>query len=314
MIESDKKEKGVPMSKFLVAGILQRETIIKVNELPIKYQPVTDNLKSIHSSIGGDAYNEAIALKWLGNSVDFFSVIGTDDPPSIINPQSSDIHIDTDFILPIASDTPAAVIFCDKTRKQQIFEDIKDLRDCEYDLKPFLDELPTADMVVFSNANFCRPLLQAAVNGGKKIALNIRNFKHETECYNRFFLENADILYLSDDNLDEDPYDFLKYIVSEYHPDVVILGQGADGVIIYSSKTDTYAHFNSVKTNEIVNTVGAGNALFSCFLHYYNKTGDASYSIKNAILFASYKIGFMGTSNGFMTEKQIEDWRELIWK
>lgn len=302
------------MSKFLVAGILQRETIIKVDKLPIKYQPLTDTFRSIHTSVGGDAYNEAIALKWLGNTVDFFSMIGNDEDPSIINPKTSEVHLSTEFILPNVAETPAAVIFYDKNRKQQIFEDIKDMRDCKYDLDLFTKELPTADMVVLANANFCRPLLYAASEGGKKIALNIRNFIYETERYNEDFLSKSDIIYLSDDNLKEDPYTFVKYFAEKYNPEIVILGQGQNGLLIYSRNAETYVHYNTVKTNEIVNTVGAGNALFSCFLHYYNKTGDAAFSIKNALLFASYKIGFIGTSNGFMTEKQIEDWRELIWK
>ena len=127
-------------------------------------------------------------------------------------------------------------------------------------------------------------------------------------------MENADILYLSDDDVEEDPYDFSKYIVGKYDPEILILGQGAEGLIIYSKADGSYLHYNPVKTNEIVNTVGAGNALFSCFLHYYNKTGDSTLAIKNALLFASYKIGFVGTSNGFMTEEQIETWHSLIWK
>ena len=71
--------------------------------------------------------------------------------------------------------------------------------------------------------------------------------------------------------------------------------------------------YRPVKTNEIVNTIGAGNALFSSFMHYYVKTKNAKEAIKNALLFASYKIGFVGTSNGFMTEEQIEQWKKLIW-
>ena len=302
------------MSKFLVSGILQRETIVKIDTLPIEYQPVTDTFGSIHSGIGGDSYNEAIALKWLGNDVNFFTMIGSEENSSILNSNNNDIVLNTDFVLPKLYATPAAVIFYDKSRKQQIFEDIKDSRSIEYDLDLFKAQLPGAEMLITANANFCRPLLQAALEDGKNIAVNIRKFKYETEQYNKFFLENADYLYLSDDNLAEDPYDFVKYIAEKYHPEIIILGQGADGLLIYSEKEGTYAHFNSVKTNEIVNTVGAGNALFSCFLHYYNKTGDHNFSIKNALLFASYKIGFMGTSNGFMTEKEIEDWRSLIWK
>ena len=36
-------------------------------------------------------------------------------------------------------------------------------------------------------------------------------------------------------------------------------------------------------------------------------------AIKNALLFSSYKIGYMGTSNGFMTTEQLAQWRNLIW-
>lgn len=302
------------MSKFLVAGILQRETIIKVPSLPLSYAPVTDTPWSMHYGVGGDSYNEAIALKWLDNEVDFFSMIGENDNPAIINTNNNDIHINPDFILPILKETPYATIFYDEKRNQQLFEDIKDCREAEYDLDLFKKRLSAADMVVLANANFCRPLLKASISAGKKIAVNIRRFDKRTEQYNTDFLENANILYLSDDNLDEDPIDFVKYITKKYNPEIVILGQGAKGLIVYDRSKGTYVHLNPVKTNEIVNTVGAGNALFSCFLHYYNKTGDATFAIKNALLFASYKIGFVGTSNGFMTEKQIEDWRDLIWK
>ena len=302
------------MSKFLVAGILQREAIVKIESLPLKFQAVTDIPNSVHYGVGGDSYNEAIALKWLGDDVDFFTMIGMNDDPSIVNSNANDITLTTDFILPKLNATASAVIFYDKLKQQQIFEDIKDLRETPYDLKLYKKEISTADMCVFANCNFCRPLLEEAKKADKKIAVNIRNFKYETEQYNADFLSNADILYLSDDRLDEDPIDFVKYITEKYSPEVVILGQGAQGVTFFTKKLNTYTYYNSVKTNEVVNTVGAGNALFSCFLHYYNKTSDEIYSIKNALLFASYKIGFVGTSNGFMTEKQIEDWRDLIWK
>ena len=302
------------MSKIIVAGILQQETIVKVDSIPIKHQPVTDIFDSIHTGIGGDAYNEAIAFKWLGDEVDFFSIIGKYDTPSIVNPPSSEVHLNTDYILPKASATPATVVFYDLERNQQIFEDIKNLREIKYDMGLFKQALPGADLVVLANANFCKPMLHAALEAQKKIAVNIRNFKYKTERYNEEYLESADILYLSDDNIDDDPYDFCKYIVEKYKTEILIYGMGAAGVLLYSSKLDTYVLYKPVKTNEIVNTVGAGNALFSCFLHYYNKTGDSTLSIRNALLFASYKIGFIGTSIGFMTEKQIEDWRELIWK
>ena len=82
---------------------------------------------------------------------------------------------------------------------------------------------------------------------------------------------------------------------------------------MFDKSKNLRAHYNTVKTNEVVNTIGAGNALFACFLHYYMETGDSVNAIKNALLFASYKIGYMGTSNGFMTTDQLDQWRNLIW-
>ena len=92
-----------------------------------------------------------------------------------------------------------------------------------------------------------------------------------------------------------------------------MLGQGAEGLILFDREKDIIAHYNTVKTNEVVNTAGAGNALISCFLHFYLETGDSVAAVKNALLFASYKIGYMGTSNGFMTPEQVAQWRNLIW-
>ena len=91
------------------------------------------------------------------------------------------------------------------------------------------------------------------------------------------------------------------------------MGVGENGVIIYTREDNSFIDYKPVQTNEIVNTIGAGNALFSSFLHYYVKTKNPREAIKNALLFASYKIGFVGTSNGFMTEEQIQHWKKLIW-
>jgi ribokinase len=64
-------------------------------------------------------------------------------------------------------------------------------------------------------------------------------------------------------------------------------------------------HFPAIKTREVVNTIGAGDALFSCFIHYYHKTKDPYYSIQLATLFASYKIGENGGAKGFLTEEKL---------
>lgn len=301
------------MSKFLVAGVTQIETIVRVDKIPVSYAPLTSAPDSIYTAMGGDAYNESLALKWLGDDVCFMSIVGRNQDLGMINPVDRKITLSTDYIIPQMNETPTEVVLYDKGRKQQIFEDIKDLRENAYDMNMVTPIIGSCDMLVLANANFCRPFAKQAAEHHKPIAVNIRNYNPEKEKYNTDFLEPAKVLYFSDDTLAEDPYAFIDRIASTYGTDIIILGQGSDGLILYDRTQDLRVHYKTVKTNEVVNTIGAGNALFACFLHYYMENGDSVNAIKNALLFASYKIGYMGTSNGFMTTDQLEQWRNLIW-
>ena len=56
----------------------------------------------------------------------------------------------------------------------------------------------------------------------------------------------------------------------------------------------------------MVNTVGAGDALFSSFIHFYAKGLKPLDCLKRAEVFAAYKIGFDGASVGFIDEKGVE--------
>lgn len=301
------------MSKFLVAGVTQIETIVRVDKIPVSYAPLTSVQDSIYTAMGGDAYNESLALKWLGDDVTFMSIVGRNQDFGLINPPDRRITLSTDYIIPQMQETPTEVVLYDKQRKQQIFEDIKDLRENVYDMNVVTPIAGACDMMVLANANFCRPFAKTAAELGKPIAVNIRSYNPEKEKYNTDFLEPAKVLYFSDDTLTEDPYDFIDRMASTYGTEVIILGQGSEGLILFDKTKDIKAHYKTVKTNEVVNTIGAGNALFACFLHFYMETGDSVNAIKNALLFASYKIGYMGTSNGFMTVDQLEQWRNLIW-
>ena len=301
------------MGKFLVAGVTQIETIVRVDRIPVSYSPLTSVTDSIFTAVGGDAYNESLALKWLGDDVTFMSIVGRNQDLSIINPPDRKITLSTEYIIPQMRETPTEVVLYDKLRKQQIFEDIKDLRENVYDMSMVTPIAEACDMMVLANANFCRPFAKIAAQLKKPIAVNIRSYNPEKEKYNTDFLEPAKVLYFSDDTLAEDPYEFIDRMSATYGTEVIILGQGSGGLILFDKTKNLRVHYKTVKTNEVVNTIGAGNALFACFLPYYLETGDSVNAIKNALLFASYKIGYMGTSNGFMTTDQLDQWRNLIW-
>ncbi|MCR5093858.1 MAG: carbohydrate kinase family protein [Lachnospiraceae bacterium] len=303
------------MNRFLLAGITQIETIVKVNKVPVEYASLTNKPNTIFTDVGGDAYNESLAFKWLGDDVMFLTFFGKNQDISMMNPPHHEISVPTNYVQRTHGDTPLAVIMVDEDRKEQIFEDIKDIRDCVYDRETITKLVPQCDFAVLANANFCRPILEEAVRNHKKIAVNIRNFSERTELYSADFLKAASVLYFSDDDLGgQDPFEFVAGIGEKYGTDVIILGQGSKGLVLYDKKMRLNAHYNTVKINEVVNAVGAGNALYSCFLHYYAEDGDSVNAIKMALLFASYKIGYMGTSMGFMTTEQLDQWKGIIWR
>ncbi len=301
------------MFNYVVAGITQLETIIKVNRLPIEYKPSTESHDAIHTSAGGDAFNISLALKWLGDQVKFMTVVGEKQDLSIFNPSDREVTLETAYVMPVMKESPIEVLLYDERRKQQGFEDLKDIRDAEYNMalvEPVADE---ADMFVLSNANFCRPFIEMAKNHNKKLAVKIHSFRREKEKYNTDFLENADILYFSDNSIQEEPFSFVQDIAERYNPDIIILGQGEKGVILYDKYRKIKVHYDPVKSVKIVNMAGSDNAFFACFLHYFMKTEDPKMAVHKALLFASHKIGYMGTSNGFMTEEQLDHWDELVW-
>ncbi|HAG68468.1 MAG TPA: carbohydrate kinase family protein [Lachnospiraceae bacterium] len=298
------------MKKFAVAGIIQLETIVKVESIPIEYTPVVTKPDSIFTNVGGDAYNECLALRALGDEVRFFTVTGEDNTDMVLK---DTLVSGADYVYPALSATPSAVILYDSDRRQQIFEDIKNVRDIEFPIEPFKKNIADVDCVVLANANFCRPLAKAAKDAGKTLAINFRGFTEDKYEFNKDLMELADIIYLSDDNIVTEPDEFVRKVANAHKAKIIILGQGSSGLTIYSRNDDLLAHYKPVKTTEIVNTAGAGNSLFSCFLHCYVESADAVHSIKNALLFASYKIGHMGTSHGFLSEEELERWYHLIW-
>lgn len=62
-----------------------------------------------------------------------------------------------------------------------------------------------------------------------------------------------------------------------------------------------------MQTRLIVNTIGAGDALFSAFVHYFAKAKDPRDALKRAMVFASYKIGATGAADGFLDESGLEE-------
>ena len=115
------------MSRFMVAGFVQFETIVKVDSLPVPYLQFQSIPDMIDTNIGGCGYNESMALKWLGNEVDFMSMIGKDLKTNEMYKKLmvNDVELSFEYVLPRLDSMPSSVILYNNGKKQILLSHIQ---------------------------------------------------------------------------------------------------------------------------------------------------------------------------------------------
>ena len=304
------------MSRIVVSGLVNVETTLNIGKFPVEYTPIEYKFFGLKSNVAGVAYNVAKALVTLENNVELLSMLGKDGESKVVLEGIKSANIQDKFILPKLNETPTSLILFDTEGKRKIYCDLKDIQETEYPMDNAKEAIEAADLVVACNCNFNRPLLKMAKEMGKTIATDVHVLSDLNDDYNRDFMEYADIVFMSDEIIVSDnknPWDFLKQMYAMYTPKVIVLGRGSKGALMYLGEQDEFVELVAVKTNEIVNTVGAGDALFSAFVHFYAKGMDVTECLKRAQIFASLKIAYNGASLGFASEEEIEGWYKKIY-
>lgn len=293
------------MGKILVSGLVNCETTVNVHKFPIEYFPIDYPFFGISSNISGVAFNIISALKALGDDVTLISFTGKDLIAEQINSKLKDLSVSDEYISRTLKATPSSVVLYDDDGRRQIYCDLKDIKEKSYECTDMsiFDECSVA---VICNINFNRNLLKKAKEKGITVASDVHVLSNINDDYNKDFMAYSDILFMSDEKIPEKPVDFLKKISDKYGNKIIVLGQGSKGVLMYVTEEQKFYDLPCVKNDNIINTVGAGDSLFSAFIHCFNKGLTPLQCLEKAQIFASYKIGFNGASVGFMTENQLE--------
>lgn len=290
--------------KILVSGLLNTETDVSVRQFPIQYYPIDYNFFGIDTFVGGVAFNIAKALTVLGDKVCLASLIGRDISANLIKNALQELSIDTKYVKANLKRTPNSAVLYDNEGKRQIYCDLKDIQETEYNFDRSM--INDVDLVVACNINFNRSLLRIAKEEGKLIATDVHVLSDVNDEFNSEFMKYADILFLSDENIGENYKEFIFQLAKTYKNKIIVMGRGAEGTAIYTRESDSVKAFPAFKTKNVVNTVGAGDSLFSAFLHYYANGYEVYEALRRAQIFASRKITCNGASNVFLLEKDID--------
>jgi len=294
------------MSGVLVSGLINIETTLRVDRFPIEYLPVRYPFYGVNSTVSGVGFNVAKALTVLGDQVRLLSLIGRDAAGVLVKDALDAAKISRAGVLEQLTNTAQSIILYDGGGRRQINLDLKDIQEQIYPGDPFERALQQSSLAVMCNINFSRPSLMRVRQAGKLIATDVHTISSLDDDYNRDFMAAADILFMSDENLPLAPEEFARRVFDRFGVEIVVIGLGSRGALLAMRQDHILERLPAVVTRPVVNTIGAGDALFSCFVHFYAKTRDAYQSLRRAVVFASYKIGEAGAADGFLDETSLE--------
>lgn len=302
------------MGRILVSGLINIETTLRVDAFPLTYEPVRYPFFGINSTVSGVGYNIAKALTRLGSEIHFLSLIGRDTAADTVRLALTEDDLDGQFILDLMPHTAQSVIIYDTAGRRQIHTDLKDIQERTYPPEIFSQALQDCQLAVLCNINYNRPLLELSQQAGIPIATDVHTIAHQEDEYNSDFMAAAHILFMSDERLPCAPEQFVRQIQGRYATPIIVIGLGERGALLAVQKDQFTGLIPAVFTRPIVSTIGAGDALFSCFVTVYTRTGDPHLAIRKAVVFASYKIGTAGAAQGFLPAAELDELYESKYR
>ena len=294
--------------KILVSGLMNIETTLKIEQFPINYYPVGYPFFGIKSDVSGVAYNVAKALLSLENEIQITSFIGSDEEGKRIRSRLEGENIGNQYIYEELRETPVTVALYDNEGKRQIHCDLKDIQEKTIDFPKIESAVMASDLVVLCNINFNRSLLKQVKEAGKLIASDVHVISDINDEYNQDFMKYADILFFSDEQLPCEPSEFLGKMKDTYSAKIMVIGLGKEGALMYERAQNKMYRLGAAQVGEVVNTIGAGDALFSAFINYYLEGYPAVEALKRAEIFAALKIRHNGAAVGFCGEDVVEEY------
>lgn len=286
-------------SPILVSGHINIETTLRVAGFPLAYNPVNYPFFGIHSSVAGVGYNVAKALTTLGETVRLLSMVGRDMAAEQVRGALAALPLSDEWVESGVAETAQSVILYDESGRRQIHADLKDIQAQRYPEARLEAALAGCGLCVLGNINYSRPFLAHAQQAGVPIATDVHAIADLEDEYNRDFMAAATILFMSHERLPMPPVAWARALLARYAPEIVVIGLGDEGALLAVRRDGFIGRLPAAQTRPVVNTIGAGDALFAAFLHRYHRSGDPYDALRCAVVFASYKVGSVGAAEGF---------------
>jgi sugar/nucleoside kinase (ribokinase family) len=276
-------------SKIVVAGVTSLYMSVGVDEFPLEFAP-SSTPAWMRAGVTGSAGHIAQILGRLGDEVRLCTLAGTDPAGLAIR---ADLHargLSGEGLVDGGVSSLGVVLVAADGRRMG-FPYLAAVNTVGYPAETFCRQASGADLAVLTNARFVRPLIRHARELDVPVAVDVHLISDLDDSYNKPWLEVADIVFCSHERLPCAPAEWVARVFARYPGcGIVGVGNGPDGCLL-GLRDGTLVKADAIAPRGVVNTAGAGDALFASFLHGWLATGNPVEALETAVLHAGWKIG-----------------------
>lgn len=267
------------MKKILVVGLIGYSLFYELDHNPQIGESII--AQSITKEIGGKGFNQAYMIHKLGGNVKFISTIGDDEFKPIIMKDLSNTSLFSNIIYKQGPNAVASILSYKNTNNVFVSIGVKLTKD---DFNLIKEDIDHSDILLLTN-ELDEELLQLIINyakaNNKYIIFNQSPFKFNE------YLNNVDLMVMN-----EIEYNQFQKENNKKTPFDIIITNGAKDTI-YISKHNEIFSFNIKKTNNVLDTTGAGDIFLGSLTYMLSQKENIEdinkETIHNAIEFASKK-------------------------
>jgi sugar/nucleoside kinase (ribokinase family) len=191
--------------------------------------------------------------------------------------------------------TPTSAVLVDGAGARQIHTDLKDVPTAVYPPKLFARLLDDARLAVLSTIGFTRPLLAIAKTARIPLAVDVQTITGVDDAYSQPWLRTADILFCSAERLETEPDSFAAAALARFPARIVVVGLGSAGALL-AVRDRSVRRVPAVAPLGVLDTTGAGDALFAGFLHSLLAGRDLDTAVERAVVVAGCAVATLGAT------------------
>ncbi len=296
----------------MVAGITNFETNVSVETFPLQYTKSRFAFHGIRDRIGGVGYNLARALVELGTPVEFASVIGQDVLGNAILAELSTIPgLGVRGVLRTQKATPRSVVLVEPEGRAGIITDLKDSQELVYPMKDFLGLLKNTSVFHSTNINWSYLLAQKARENRVTVSTDVQAISTLQDDYNRRFLSVARWVFLSGENLTDEPSAVIQQIFQLFPAELVFCTLGEKGALLGERKGIEEPLIRHQPAPPLPgtpqNVTGAGDALAAGTLAALHRGENPWDALLQGQIVSGYRITQPNNSHGIPTKQWVQE-------